>query len=159
MRTLFLGLVAVFCAGAAHAEKGVLSTGDCQKLVQHVPNDDVTYKPGVDVRGQPVAPADLGGGYKLDIPETIDIQIGLDLADRLGRRESPRQGIDPPVRKVMPFEGKAPLGVLSIKGNEAYWNNQRLMPQDEALLAEACSKGLTAAGVTLPTQKPQVPKQ
>ena len=137
--------------------------------MQHVPADDVTYKPGVDVRGKPVVPADLGSGSAITIPDKINIQIGIDLADRLALRDARRTqpitlGLPgtptppQPVRKVMPFEGKAAIGTLTIKGNEAFWNGERIAPQDEVSLAEACRKGLTDAGVTLPTQKPAPPK-
>jgi hypothetical protein len=155
----------VFCAlgltTPTLAETVSLSTGDCKKLVQHVPSDDVTYKPGVDVRGKAVVPADIDGGYQMNIPEAIDIQIGVDLADRMGLRAARRQGAQPgaPVRKVLPYEGKAAIGTLTIKGNDAFWNGERLVPQDEKLLAEACRQGLTAAGVILPTRKPEPPKE
>ena len=119
-----ISLAGVLCISvAARAETVALSTADCKKLVQHVPADDVTYKPGVDVRGKAVAPADLGGGYNVNIPEEINIQIGIDLADRLGlraaRRTPPTPGLPgaptpSPARKVMPFEGKAPIGTLII---------------------------------------------
>ncbi len=160
----------IFCSTfslSAYAETVKLSTGDCTKLVQHQPADDVTYKPGVDVRGKAVVPADLGGGTTMQIPEEINIQIGIDVADRLALRDARRRNAQPTipglppspaVRKVLPYEGKAPMGMLTIKGNDAYWNGERIAPQDEALLAEACSKGLTAAGVTLPTRKPTPPK-
>jgi hypothetical protein len=157
----------IFCSSfalSANAETVALSTGDCSKLVQHQPADDVTYKPGVDVRGKAVVPADIGGGSSITIPEEINIQIGIDLADRLALRDArratpPIPGATPaPVRKVLPYEGKAPIGMLTIKGSDAYWNGERITPQDEALLAEACRKGMTAAGVTLPTRKPTPPK-
>jgi len=153
-----LGIACSSFTLAARAETVTLSTGDCKKLVQHVPADDVTYKPGVDVRGKPVAPADLGVGYDMQIPEEINIQIGIDLADRLALRDARRQGGAATTRKVMPYEGKAPIGTLTIKGNDAFWNGERIAAQDEALLAEACRQGLTAAGVTLPTRKPEAPK-
>jgi len=153
-----LGIASSFFAlSAARAETVTLSTGDCSKLVAHQPADDVTYKPGVDVRGKPVVPADLGGGSAVKIPESIDIQIGIDLADRLALRDARKSGAPATTRKVLPFEGKAPLGTLSVKGNDVYWNGERIAPQDELLLAEACHKGLTAAGVTLPTSKPKPP--
>ena len=151
----------VIMASAVRAETVVLSSADCRKLVQHVPADGVTFQPGVGARGKAVAPADLGGGYNMQIPEEINIQIGIDLADRMGLRAARRQATQPgnstttpPVRKVMPYEGKAALGLLTIKGNDAFWNGERLVPQDEKLLAEACSKGLTAAGVP-----PEPPKK
>jgi hypothetical protein len=141
---------------AAAAEDIPFSPKDCQQLVHHVPNADVEYKPGVDVHGNAVAPADMGGGYQLDLPQTIDIQIGVDLADRLGLRDAKKHGA-PPARRAMPFSGYAPLGTLSIKGNEAYWNGARITPQDEVVLAEACRQGLGRAGI-LPTPKPPAPR-
>lgn len=44
---------------------------DCRWLTRHIPDADVAYKPGVDVRGEPVVPADLGGGYDLELPKTV----------------------------------------------------------------------------------------
>ncbi len=140
----------------AHAETVAVSAADCQKLVAHVPSDDVTYKPGVDVRGKAVAPADLGGGYKMELPESIDLQIGVDLADRLAIRAANKQAAaqaqaglptttGPAARKVLPAEGYAPVGMLSIRGNEAYWNGKPLAPQDQAALTTACRQGLAKA--------------
>jgi hypothetical protein len=164
----FCAIAAVSGQGSfASAETVKLSTGDCTKLVQHRPADDVTYKPGVDVRGKAVAPADLGGGYNMQIPDEINIQIGIDLADRLALRDARKNSqagagaglpAQTPVRKVLPYSGTAPIGQLTVKGNDIYWNGERIAPQDEALLAEACSKGLTAAGVPLPSRKPAPPK-
>ncbi len=162
-----LTLAASCVTCSAYAEDVAVSAADCSKLVQHVPADDVTYKPGVDVHGKAVVPADLGGGTNITMPEQIDIQIGIDLADRLALRDAKQTGTTPglpgtatptPVRKVLPYTGLAPIGVLTIKGNDAYWNGEPIAPQDEVKLAEACRKGMTAAGVTLPTLKPSLPK-
>ena len=158
--------VSVLCSGitfAAQAEGVALSTADCSKLVQHVPADNVTYKSGLDVNGKAVAPADLGGGYNMPLPEEINIQIGVDLADRLALRAARQTPSTPgvpsaaaaPVRKVLPYEGKAAIGTITIKGNDTFWNGERIAPQDVVQLAEACRKGMTAAGVTLPTPKPK----
>jgi len=166
---LTIALLVTTAPVTARADTVTLSTGECAKLVQHVPADDVTYKPGVDVRGKPVVPADLGGGSAITMPEEIHIQIGVDLADRLALRNSkltppPTPGLpgppsaSPAVRPVMPFEGKGHVGVLSVKGNDVFWNGERIAPQDEVLLAEACRKGLSDAGVILPTPKPTPPK-
>jgi hypothetical protein len=170
MRSVSLfSALGIFCsvfALSAHAESVKLSTGDCSKLVQHQPAADVTYKPGVDVHGKAVAPADLGGGYNMPMPEEINIQIGIDLADRLALRDARKanqanagSGVpaQTPVRKVLPYSGTAPIGMLTVKGNDIYWNGERIAPQDEAALAEACRKGMTAAGVTLPARKPAPP--
>jgi hypothetical protein len=150
MRLMVFTMVAACTAGLAHAEQLTVTTSDCKRLVRHVPADDVTYKPGVDVRGNAVAPADIGGGYNMEIPEEIHIDIGIDLADRLTLRDQRRAGEDAPnnvTRKVLPYEGKASIGLVTIKGNETYWNGQRITPQDELLLAEACRQGLEDANI------------
>ncbi len=157
-----LVLAALLMPGAALAQNQALSISvtDCQRIVGHKPSADVEYKPGVDVHGKSVAPADLGGGYGMTLPESIDIQIGVDLADRLALRDSRNRGkAQDPVRKVMPFNGQASLGTLSVRGNDLYWNDQRLQPQDEALLASACRQGFDAKGIKLPTEKPEPPRK
>jgi len=86
----------------------------------------------------------------MEIPEEIHIDIGIDLADRLTLRDQRRAGEDAPnnvTRKVLPYEGKASIGLVTIKGNETYWNGRRITPQDELLLAEACRQGLEDANI------------
>ena len=61
-----------------------ISRADCTRLVAQVPSDDVAHRPGVDVRGRPVAPADLDGGMPLALPESYRIRIEVDGADRFG---------------------------------------------------------------------------
>ena len=148
------------CAVSAQNQALSISVTDCQRIVSHKPSADVEYKAGVDVHGKAVVPADVGGGYGMTLPESIDIQIGVDLADRLALRDSRNKGKgQEPVRKVMPFAGYAPLGTLSVRGNDLFWNDQRLQPQDEALLASACRQGFSAKGITLPTEKPEPSKK
>jgi len=133
---------------------------DCQRLVEHHKPGAADYVPGVDVSGKPVVSADVGGGYNMGLPEAIDIQIGVDLADRLGRRDAKRTNPQTPEsqiqRKVMPYEGKAALGTLTVKGQDVFWNGERMLPQDQVALAAACRQSLTTgAGGALPTRKPQ----
>jgi hypothetical protein len=53
-----------------------ISGEDCARLVEHRPRADVEFKPGVDVRGRPVAPADLPGSrMKYKLPKTIEFDI------------------------------------------------------------------------------------
>ena len=101
--------------------------------------------------------------------ELTGLYDGIDLADRLARRRAgtppaPMPGLpgppsaEPVTRPVLPFEGKGHLGVLSVKGNDVFWNGERIAPQEELLLAEACRQGLKDAGVLLPAVKPATPK-
>ncbi|MDX2142444.1 MAG: hypothetical protein SFV19_03730 [Rhodospirillaceae bacterium] len=158
MARIVLNLLAMIISTVSAAQASTLTVraSECQRLVQHASTNDATYTPGVDVRGNAVAPADLDGGSIIALPESIDIQVGVDLADRLGivdrTKGTPR---DQATRKVMPFEGKVPLGTLTIKGQDAFWNGERMLPQDQVLLTEACRLSLTSGQAGLPTRKPQ----
>ena len=50
---------------------------DCARLVQHQPRNGVNYKAGVDAYGKQVVGAELGGGYKLKLPSTIEFPIAF----------------------------------------------------------------------------------
>ncbi|MGE5503210.1 MAG: hypothetical protein ACM31L_02195 [Actinomycetota bacterium] len=52
---------------------------DCARLVHYTPSADVAYKPGVDVHGKPVAPADLpGSGNSLNLlPDVLEFNIPI----------------------------------------------------------------------------------
>jgi len=53
---------------------------DCRRLfVTHQPSADVAYKPGVDVHGKPVAPADLNPVPQIKVPETVAFDVAVDL--------------------------------------------------------------------------------
>jgi hypothetical protein len=146
-------LSALLAAPAAAADTFTISTADCRALVAHTPRADVTYQGGVDVRGKPVVPADLNAGTSIDIPAFIEIPITVDVAKRLsagapGDILNSRRGL----------EGKAAIGMLTIKGNDAFWNGRPLQTQDELLMAEACRSSLHARGIVLPEAKPEAPK-
>lgn len=53
---------------------------NCSRIEKHFARDDVTYKPGVDVRGKPVAPADLNDS-RIKLPDNITIDLSLPLKD------------------------------------------------------------------------------
>ena len=61
-----------------------ITEASCARLVAHEARDDVVYRPGVDVRGRPVVPADADGTPPLALPERYRIRIEVDSADRFG---------------------------------------------------------------------------
>ena len=140
-----------------HAAPLTVRTEDCRALTRHVPAKDVEYKAGVDVRGRKVAPADLDSGYPNMVPDEITLDIGVDLADRLGRRQA-REMARPPItanRPLLPYTGTASIGEVTVRGNEVFWNDQPLLPQEQAALAAACrSAGAIAEP---PPSKPEPP--
>ena len=73
-------------AGAESATVAVaVSREACRRLIAHVPAPDVDYRPGVDARGNAVAPADLAGSNAgswlrpLVVPLTLDLGQIVDL--------------------------------------------------------------------------------
>lgn len=63
---------------------------DCRWLTRHIPDADVAYKPGVDVHGKPVVPADLNGTYELELPKTVIASVSRRLLKHPNlRQETP----------------------------------------------------------------------
>jgi len=88
----------------------IVARAQCRALQRHEPRDDMTFRPGIDVSGRPVAPADLGGGSGLGLPNEISFDLTVRLADFL--REPPR-GIGDSVART---------GRIDVKGNDVTFN-------------------------------------
>ena len=110
-----------------------LNESDCARLARHYPADDVTYRPGRDLRGKPVAPADLGGGSGLILPNAVVIPIEVDLFERYG---IPANSAN--------FSGDIFIGevVVEVASGRAIFNGQPLRSDDEADLAALCQRVL-----------------
>ena len=124
--SIALVLVAVAWAAPASAEIAI-SRKDCQRLVNHEPAPDVTYQPGVDVHGRPVAPADLGGGQQIQLPDVIYIPIEVLIQDKYGI----------PANSVL-YDATALVGVVSVRGNQVYFEDQPLTDPEIVALEDAC---------------------
>ena len=136
--------LSVFLSSPAAAEEPYLtiSEQDCRLLTRHLPSADVAYQPGVDVRGKPVAPADLGandpsGGNNLVLPQAVVIPIEVDLFDRFGI----------PAGGGVNFEADAFIGEVTVDlaTGEAYFNGQPLQSEAEAELAARCQRIIRGA--------------
>jgi hypothetical protein len=116
---------------AAHEKKATvaITRADCARLVAHVPDPDVAYRPGVDVYGREVAPADLGGAPRIELPETILIDIEIDLLQRFGIPASPAL-----------YDADAELGEVVYKDGRFTFNGQPLQDQAQAELAARCQE-------------------
>lgn len=105
-----------------------IKKADCRELVKHQPEADVAYQPGVDVRGNSVAPADLYGGYAIESPQSLVIPIEIDLFDRLSRPEDRR------------YEGDVAVGVVEVDLVDGYatFNGQPIAAPAQAELVRHC---------------------
>lgn len=127
LKAMVLVAIPLFIAGYSRAEEKVIVTKhDCHRLVAHSPGSDVEFRPGVDVRGKPVVPADVAGSPSLALPEAITIAIGIELDERMGLGAGGR------------YKGTAPIGQVSVTGNRVYFNGQLLADRDQSAIASAC---------------------
>lgn len=76
-------------AAAAQSQPLALTREQCRNLVQYVPAPDVAYRPGVDVNGKPVAPADLPQTMPAPAPDEIVIDLKRPLAQVAPGRAPP----------------------------------------------------------------------
>jgi hypothetical protein len=134
MRNLSIALVALTILGAAPASAEIaISERDCRQLVvKHEPAPDVTFQPGVDVHGNQVAPADLNGGSQLKLPDVIYIPLEVLIQDKFGI----------PANSVL-YEAKAQVGIVAVRGDKVYYEDQLLNDPETVALEEACRAKLT----------------
>lgn len=129
---LFLAGLGATVIGAAappaEAQVVIVSRQDCDRITVHRPAPDVAYKAGEDVYGRKVAPADLGGGSPVVVPDEVQINVGIDLDEKYGLGAG---GV---------FESHAVLGKVTVKDGAIYWNDRRVDSADEHAILEACKK-------------------
>ena len=130
MRTIAVGILILLSTPALAADGTVttVTRQDCSRVTIHRPSADVQYQPGVDVYGRSVAPADLGGGSSITIPDQIDINIGIKLDEKYGLGSG---GF---------YSSDASIGKVTVKDGAMYWNGKRMDEVDQHALAEACRK-------------------
>jgi hypothetical protein len=107
---------------------------DCKNLVAHHPDPGVAYKPGTDVHGKYVAPADLPGQQSFALPDKIEFDLRLN-----------------PLAYA-PQQGNAPSGALSntnvnlghvevdLLSGQAKLNGHALEDEQTRIVTEACRK-------------------
>lgn len=122
------GAIAALVAAPAVGETVVVSQADCMRVVRHVPAPDVAYKPGVDVHGRAVAPADLAGAPQLPLPETFSFDINIDMSKYL-------TGTTLGTRDM-----KVGTVTYDIASGRLTFNGQPLTDADERAIAEACGQ-------------------
>ncbi len=110
-----------------------ITKADCLRLVKHRSDPGVTYQPGVDVDGDPVASADLHDRPKIELPERVSIPIEVDLGDRYGLPADDS------------FKGDVQVGTVEVdlETGRATFNGQPLTSDDEAKLRARCQRVLS----------------
>ena len=141
----------ILAAGAAVAETdfaaGRISRLDCQRLVRHLTRPDVAYRPGVGVRGEPVVPADVAPRLRPRLPDSIVIDITVDVCQRVdpvtGRKlcRSVVPSVNGPVEKQR-YEAEVAIGTVTVAGDgrRVYLNGVPLTDERAALVYAACRR-------------------
>lgn len=107
-----------------------ISRETCRWLIRHTARADVRYRPGVDVEGRPVAPADLPGRARIHLPKDIVIEIDVHLETLLGLTLAP--GVDPDAR----------LGYVVVRDGRVFFNGQPLFDAAQVKLAARCAAAI-----------------
>ncbi len=134
---IILFFLAIACAASAAPADRVVSVTveQCRQVVAHQPADDVAYRPGVDFRGRPVAPADLAGPGAIETPEWIEIALIPPLREFLGAA-------------TPPFIDRAEVQVgtvaYDIRTGRLSYNGQPLSDPAAHALAAECARQLKA---------------
>lgn len=126
--TVFLAAVAA--AGPGTAQTVAITAADCARLVQYVEAADVAFKPGVDLQGRPVVPADVEESVRIEPPGEFAVPITVDLQKSLGIP------VDPNLFQTQNFS----VGVVTWEGGRGYFNGQPLQSEQSAKFATLCQK-------------------
>ncbi|MDF2368657.1 hypothetical protein [Sneathiella sp.] len=131
IRSILVLTFLIGSVGSATAEdiRMVVSRKDCERIVKYTPDPDVTYKPGVDVHGKPVAPADLSGS-QIQIPDQIFIDLSLPFKDLL-------ENYNPKLKNAEVYVGTVEYDIASGK---LLFNGQELADPAENAIARECRK-------------------
>ncbi|WP_019643612.1 hypothetical protein [Novispirillum itersonii] len=130
-----IGLPLLFSLPAPAAENYVgINPSACRKVTVGSTSADVEYKPGVDVNGRAVVPAD-GPGGSLDpaagrkMLEVIRIPITVDLAKRMGLGAGGTK-----------FGSEVPLGEVTLRNGQVYLDGAPLTNSEQQQINDACRR-------------------
>jgi hypothetical protein len=130
-------IAAGLAAAPAAADTLVVTSDPCPPLVRHEPEMDVAYQAGVDAAGNPVAPADLAGGTRLDIdPEQLVIPIEVPNT-RFAGTVGNQPVFEGAGGAVARFDATVEVGEVTLQDGEPYLNGQPLSDPDYAGAAAA----------------------
>jgi len=158
MRCLLALSLSLFFAGQAVADPSAgaptrlmpdtplvitITKPDCSRLVRHIPDANVAYRPGVDARGRPVVPADLdpvaADFARRVVPDVLEIPITINPLTY----NKERQGITTP-QGIAKGLGLTQSKIGTVKYDFARdtftFNDQPMMLDDQRALAAACAR-------------------
>jgi hypothetical protein len=106
-----------------------VSKANCARITKYVAEQDITYKPGVDVHGKPVVSADLTN-QNIELPDTIYINLSLPFKDLLNN-------YNPKLKNADVYVGVIEYNISSGK---MLYNGQELSDPALNAIAQECHK-------------------
>ncbi len=143
MKRLFIPflVMAVIAAGPASAALLTVTSDDCATIAAHRPADDVAYRPGVDVEGNDVAPADLNDAGRIDYnTDDLVIAIGhplIAIDGVLGDQDTFVAGGG----EINTYGADLDVGYVTLRDGEVYFNGRRITDEQRRAIAAACAEG------------------
>ena len=119
---MVLSLSTVFAD--THIKTLAINEKTCKYLIKKHKQVPADYVAGVDAHGKNVAGADLETYNKITLPDEITFPLDLDIAERYGLNSA--------------LEGNTRLGEIKLKGNNVYWNDQKIHEDFEDYLLNEC---------------------
>jgi hypothetical protein len=124
----FLIGVMIIAGSPVFAQTITVTDRDCAQIVDYVASADVNYKPGVDVYGRPVAPADLNAQPQVQMPQSFIFDANIDLR---------KYGIPSSSPFLLPSVNAGRIRVED-GGRSVYFNDQPVGSTEQQALAAAC---------------------
>jgi len=119
---------------SASAETITITGDACANAAAATPAPDVEYKPGgVDVNGNPVAPADVDGSNAMPWPQDISIPLQLNLQNAL---HLPATSLTSP---------EAVIGKIEYKNGQLTFNGKPISEDAQADIQAACRQSRSGA--------------
>ena len=106
---------------------------DCRQLVAHHPDPGVEYKPGVDVRGKYVAPADLPGQNNFALPDKVEFDLRLNPLAYAPSSGAPAGAFQNTGANIGHVE-------IDLASGQAKLNGHTLDNEQTSIVTEACRK-------------------
>ncbi|HVY12120.1 MAG TPA: hypothetical protein VHB73_00985 [Alphaproteobacteria bacterium] len=132
----FVGMTLLFgfCSPQIQAAELRVDDGVCQQVIKYVQPPGVKYRPGVDVNGNRVAPADINPSpLNKQLEKQIAIKVFNDTA-RVFRLATPRR------RGVPLAETETEIGYITLYKGQAYLNGVPLSNDQQDQLAVLCNQ-------------------
>ena len=109
----------------ANGETVEQSLGDCQTLLEHLPQSGIEFKAGLDVRGKKVKMADYKGGSSLKLKDTMSLDFAIDIARKYNLSKKN-------------LKAQMPLMSISIKNGRVFLDNNLITRKDQSDLVARC---------------------